>query len=170
MTCDNCTRAYKRWLCAVTIPRCADFSSSKPHLQPRNVAQNFINGTIPPTMAGESPFSAENRSRTYMNSSRNRLIDEVIKPGPYKEVLPCKELCYGLVQNCPASLQFACPLEGFGLEHNYGSIGNNEDMYNPRCNTPGVFWGMNHSSRLRMSVMMFSVGITMALGISYVGI
>ncbi|KAL9122226.1 MAG: hypothetical protein Q9187_001217 [Circinaria calcarea] len=167
VTCDDCAQAYKRWLCAVTIPRCADFSSPKQHLQPRNIAQNFTNGTL---LVGDLQGSAKNRLRTHTNSSRNRLIDEVIKPGPYMEVLPCKELCYGLVQNCPASLQFACPLERFGLEYNYGSIGSIEDRDYPQCNTPGVFWGINHSSRLKMSVIKFSVGITIALGISYFGI
>ena len=43
--CDDCARAYKQWLCAVTIPRCDDFSSTAPWLMPRNTAQNFTNGS-----------------------------------------------------------------------------------------------------------------------------
>jgi len=61
--CDDCAAAYKSWLCAVTIPRCVDFSiwyksylesaptsfglqslandsNTLPYLQPRNVAQS----------------------------------------------------------------------------------------------------------------------------------
>ncbi|KAL9007252.1 MAG: hypothetical protein Q9188_000055 [Gyalolechia gomerana] len=81
--CDDCAEAYKTWLCAVTIPRCADFSSPSKltHLQPRNIAQNFINGTEPKGAL----FSKENKTT---NQSRNRWIDDTIKPGPYKEVLP----------------------------------------------------------------------------------
>lgn len=168
VTCDNCTRAYKRWLCAVTIPRCADFSSPQPYLQPRNVAQKFTNGTIPSMVDGGSTFSTENQSRKYMNSSRNRLIDQVIEPGPYKEVLPCKELCYGLVQSCPASLGFVCPSERFGLQYSYGSIGT--DRNNPQCNIPGASLGISGSWRLQISVVMLSIGIVVTLSISFLGI
>ena len=48
------------------------------------------------------------------------MIDEVIQPGPYKEVLPCEDLCYSLMQSCPASIQFGCPYPGRGLEVSYG--------------------------------------------------
>ncbi|KZF22595.1 hypothetical protein L228DRAFT_267984 [Xylona heveae TC161] len=178
--CDDCSRDYKTWLCAVTIPRCADFSSDLPFLQPRNVAQRFINGTslspsqrisnasspssylsaiasssataipgsalpsgssllslpssspvsVPPsTLPGtsNSPFGydwyAAVRAALYSvasNSSRNPLIDEMIQPGPYKEILPCEDLCYSIVQSCPASLGFGCPLRKKGLEVSYG--------------------------------------------------
>ena len=168
VTCDNCTRAYKRWLCAVTIPRCADFSSPQLYLQARNIAQNFTNGTVPSMWANGSAFSAWDQSRTYMNSSRNLLIDQVVQPGPYKEVLPCKELCYGLVQSCPASLGFGCPSERFGLQYSYGSMAMDGD--NPQCNIPGAFWGMSGSWRLRISVWMLSMGIVVALGTIFLGI
>lgn len=48
------------------------------------------------------------------------MIDQIIKPGPWKEVLPCKDLCYNLVQSCPAALGFACPA-GRWLESSYGN-------------------------------------------------
>ncbi|KAK7515210.1 uncharacterized protein IWZ02DRAFT_60271 [Phyllosticta citriasiana] len=122
--CTDCAKSYKNWLCAVTIPRCEDFSASDKWLQPRNVASPFINGT---TIA-ETPF-ADNvkeynstlRNRLYANSSRNSLIDTVVQPGPYKELLPCDDLCYSLVQSCPATMSFACPLKGKGLEQSYGT-------------------------------------------------
>ncbi|KAG9818558.1 hypothetical protein KCU77_g17340, partial [Aureobasidium melanogenum] len=38
------------------------------------------------------------------NSSRNpTIIVDTIAPGPYKEVLPCQDLCYSLVRSCPAA-------------------------------------------------------------------
>lgn len=61
------------------------------------------------------------RSKVYFNSSRNPMIDIDIRPGPYKEMLPCEDICYDLVRSCPAALQFACPLEGHGLNYSYGS-------------------------------------------------
>ncbi|KAL8941482.1 MAG: hypothetical protein Q9216_002210 [Gyalolechia sp. 2 TL-2023] len=135
--CDDCADAYKTWLCAVTIPRCADFSSPSnlTHLQPRNIAQNFPNGTAVPDEPKGSLFSRENKTTNHYGMSRNRWIDDSIKPGPYKEVLPCKDLCYHLMQNCPAALKFACPTEKRGLNYSYGhyTVGDAEWM----CNWPG---------------------------------
>ncbi|KAF2491742.1 hypothetical protein BU16DRAFT_584942 [Lophium mytilinum] len=113
-TCDDCAQDYKNWLCAVQIPRCEDFSSSPAltYLQPRNIGQDFINGTEPNANA-----TAEKRMS--FTQSRNPLIDSVIKPGPYKELLPCEDLCYSIVQSCPANLGFSCP-SGKNLEAGYG--------------------------------------------------
>lgn len=83
-----------------------------------------------------------------MNGSRTPLIDEVIKPGPYKELLPCEELCYGLVRSCPARLGFSCPLEDHGLNHTYGKLkGAGQDEW--QCNIPGV--DLSGASSLRLS-------------------
>ncbi|KAJ9666155.1 hypothetical protein H2201_003834 [Coniosporium apollinis] len=129
--CTDCAAAYKTWLCAVTIPRCEDFSApaSLSYLQPRNIGQAPIsqstfsftsnsnsNSTDAEALAADTTL----RNRLYANSSRNPLIDQQIRPGPYKEVLPCEDLCYALVQSCPAKLGFSCPLPGKGLEKSYG--------------------------------------------------
>jgi calcium channel MID1 len=122
--CTDCAAAYKSWLCAVTIPRCHDFSSPLKYLHPRNVAQDFINGTSSATLESTNPaFSAFNRSAAAYNSSRNLQIDTQIKPGPYKEVLPCRDLCYELVKSCPAVLGFACPT------FDVGRLGNGNESY-----------------------------------------
>ena len=71
------------------------------------------------------------------------MIDTDIQPGPYKEVLPCVDLCYSLVQSCPASLQFVCPLKNHGLNYTYGTQQGND----PRlvtCSFPGA--GINKTS------------------------
>jgi calcium channel MID1 len=134
--CADCARAYKEWLCAVSIPRCEDFSADASYLQTRNVGQAFYNGTtLPdtylhtpytpmlkaPTLEGTVAFSQTYLSSIATNSSRNRQIDAIIAPGPYKEVLPCEDLCYSLVQSCPAALGFGCPFPGRGLEAGYGT-------------------------------------------------
>ncbi|KAL9099485.1 MAG: hypothetical protein Q9163_005022 [Psora crenata] len=136
VTCDNCTHAYKQWLCAVTIPRCEDFSNTAFYLQPRAVAQKFINETYGAQYSDDPSLTQENKNRLFTNSSRNPSIDEVIAPGPYKEVLPCKALCYGLVQSCPAALGFSCPLEGHGLNYTYGSY-IDVGLGKVSCNLPG---------------------------------
>ncbi|EME48291.1 calcium channel-like protein [Dothistroma septosporum NZE10] len=133
--CNHCAAAYKEWLCAVSIPRCEDFSNNATFLQPRNVAQPFYNSTsLPddflsstyiamsdaPTIQGTTAFIQTYNSSFATNRSRNANIDQYIMPGPYKEVLPCEDLCYSLMQSCPASMNFACPYPGRGLEASYG--------------------------------------------------
>ncbi|KEQ98862.1 hypothetical protein AUEXF2481DRAFT_380128 [Aureobasidium subglaciale EXF-2481] len=145
--CDDCADAYKQWLCAVTMPRCEDFSSSLPWLQPRNMGQSPINSSassigsmphsdmlmqvqdqlnqqyVPMTSA---PSDSKAFNQTYgsvraANSSRNpSIIVDKIAPGPYKEVKPCEDLCFSLVRSCPAALGFGCPDPGRGLEVDYG--------------------------------------------------
>lgn len=136
-TCSDCATAYKEWLCSVTIPRCTDFSSDLPWLQERNMGQPFPNGTMLPqdlvTFANNSAF---------LNSSRNPNIDEFVVPGPYKEVLPCNDLCHNLVQSCPASMGIACPRPGrIAFNQSYGQMPNPkipEQVGQITCNYPGA--------------------------------
>ena len=136
VTCDNCTKAYKNWLCAVTIPRCEDFSNDASYLQPRAVNQTFIDEDYGKQFTDDLSLSPSNKSMMFMSSSRNPQIDQIIKPGPYKELLPCQDLCYGLVRSCPAALGFSCPLAEHGLEYTYGKrkqLGEGQIT----CNFPG---------------------------------
>jgi calcium channel MID1 len=110
--CDQCAAAYKQWLCAVTVPRCTDYANDYSFLRARNTGQAFLNGSF---LDSSDPWF----NLTMTNSSRNPMIDTEIKPGPYKEVLPCEDLCYDLVQKCPAALGFGCP-EGEWLSSSYG--------------------------------------------------
>ena len=91
------------------------------------------------------------------------MIDTVIQPGPYKELLPCKDMCYNLTQSCPAALQFACPLEGHGLEWSYGSpnLSNLRPDGDITCNRP---WRLvNGAAGLRVTgLVAFSVALTAA--------
>ncbi len=134
--CSDCAGAYKEWLCAVSIPRCEDFTNDASYLQIRNVGQAFLNGSslssqyvnrnyVPmsdaPTLEGSLAFEQTLLSSVATNQSRNGEIDKHIAPGPYKEVLPCEDLCYSLVQSCPAALGFGCPYPGRGLEVGYGT-------------------------------------------------
>ncbi|KAI9872008.1 MAG: stretch-activated cation channel mid1, partial [Pleopsidium flavum] len=151
--CNDCADAYKTWLCAVTIPRCHDFSSSLTYLQPRNVAQTFINGTTP-SASSDPSFSSANQNTVYMNSSRNPLIDTNVKPGPYKEVLPCQDLCYTLVQSCPATLGFACPLQKRGLSWSYGVRDPKGDI---TCSYLGAAYFLNAAGRSGVSAMTFAI-------------
>ena len=147
-TCGDCDIAYKRWLCAVTIPRCVDFSASETYLVPRRINATFPNGTDVLSSDGIGIYGVPSQFTLAMNTSRNPFIDVQVQPGPYKELLPCKDLCYGLVQSCPSSLQFACPLDGQALSSSYNS--GKDPNNNPMCNKPGAVWGINAASRTRL--------------------
>lgn len=162
-TCDDCARAYKTWLCAVTIPRCEDFGSDKSFLMPRNTNATFINGSsLWDLDAGL--YSADNitswTSRVASNSSRNLMIDSDIMPGPYKEVLPCEDLCYDLIQSCPASLGFGCPLEGRGLNVSYGK--RSVDSGEISCSYLGAAHYLSGATRLRLGSGSFAAGTGVA--------
>lgn len=183
-TCDDCAAAYKTWLCAVQLPRCEDWSKQDPGgvLQPRNVAAPFINQTyLPPsylsspyqdlmpgapTLDGTPAFSQTMNSTFASNQSRNGLIDAQIMPGPYMELLPCEDLCWGLVRNCPASLGFACPAKGRGLERSYGNrTGNGGGKLS--CSYLGavVFQGAASERIMAPSVVVWAVGIAAFVGL-----
>lgn len=146
--CNDCASAYRKWLCAVTIPRCYDFSSSLPFLQPRNAGQAFLNGT-------EIPVDDPLRTSPITNASRNSIIDTQIKPGPYKEILPCQDLCYDLVRTCPSALQFTCP-NGHRLNASYGVRDPNSDI---TCSYLGAEYYLNSawSFHGRTHVLLYTV-------------
>jgi calcium channel MID1 len=165
-TCDDCARAYKQWLCAVTIPRCADFNNPATYLMPRNVGQDFVNGSSISSISSLNSQQAQSLlSSVATNSSRNPLIDTSIAPGPYKEVLPCEDLCYDLIQSCPASLGFACPLKGKGLEQSYGTRFNQSDGI-LSCSYLGAAFYLSDGSALKPTLS--AAGL--ALGVILLGI
>lgn len=124
---------------------------------PRNTAAKFANGssltdppdldldlTNNPNLAYPADQIRSWTSRVASNSSRNPLIDSAIQPGPYKEVLPCIDLCHDLMQSCPASLGFACPLPGKGLELSYGRKSRNPAEIS--CSYLGAAYYLSHAA------------------------
>ncbi|KAI8970342.1 stretch-activated Ca2+-permeable channel component-domain-containing protein [Mycotypha africana] len=137
--CTDCYRDYKTWLCAVTIPRCTDSSTSE------DISQGTQDVPVAPALRYVLP-----------NASRNPWIDETLKPGEWTELLPCIDLCYHVVQSCPPFLQFYCPTGDLAaLQYGYWQNGNVSvngtsyyfDINNPTCNRMGV-----NTSLLKLSV------------------
>ncbi|KAK6522324.1 stretch-activated cation channel mid1 [Arthrobotrys megalospora] len=127
-SCSDCDKAYKTWLCATTIPRCADYSSDATFLaersrgdgQDKGPTKAFLDdGRIVDLDLGNVTNDDGSTPPAFKAASRNILIDEVVSPGPYKEIKPCMDLCWSLVQSCPASLGFSCPGGSRG-ENSYG--------------------------------------------------
>jgi hypothetical protein len=135
--CSACSTAYKNWLCAVTIPRCSENSKNTSASIPRNAS-----------------------------TSRSTLIQRDIQPGAYNEIPPCGGLCFGLIQNCPASLGFACPDTGsWYFNQSYGYPGGSDS--NPTCNSPGTTFSVNSgtlSSPPQMLAVLLAIGLAITLG------
>lgn len=166
--CQNCSVAYKDWLCAVSLPRCNDFAKvDAPELGvingvnfPRNLAQAFPNGTMVTnaTLTTDLTAAGLNESwlnRIYSNQSRfPQFIDEEIQPGPYLELLPCEDLCYSLIRNCPSTMGFACPKEP-ALSRGYAPVG--------RCNSPGNVFVLSAGNAMVPSLSWLLLLVLMSL-------
>ncbi|KAF1961340.1 hypothetical protein CC80DRAFT_532002 [Byssothecium circinans] len=139
-TCQNCKDDYKSWLCSVVIPRCEDFSATTPWLQERNINTPFANGSLPYAFNTTREFNTTRRDRYAYNQSRVPMIDELIKPGPYKELLPCDFLCWDIVRSCPAQLGFGCPNSPANAL-TYGS--RDPSRKDLKCNFPGAVVSLN---------------------------
>lgn len=151
-TCDDCAAAYKNWLCAVTIPRCMDYSSTLPYLAERASNELFYNATnkglqlhpYSPTLSPASLAAHTNTTGTSV-ASRNKQIDQVIRPGPYKEVKPCMDLCWTLVQSCPTTFGFSCPsMKQLGGEQSYGDRDGEGDV---TCSYLGAVYFLSAAGR-----------------------
>jgi calcium channel MID1 len=148
--CNDCQNDYKTWLCAVTIPRCDDFSSSSPNLMPRNIAQQQLNNTTVDLAA----FGIQSNATKlpWFSRSRSLIIDQQIKPGPYRELLPCIDLCYEMVKSCPAVMGFGCPRQVALMNKSYGIF--DSGISPPSCNFLGRDTPTTNSSPRRIVPMM----------------
>lgn len=146
--CENCREDYKTWLCSVLIPRCEDWTADDTWLQARNINANFPDGTVPFANNMSAEFNATMRDRFGYSKSRNPMIDEQIKPGPYKEMLPCEDLCFDIVRSCPAQLEFACP-NNPARALQYGKRDPNGNVLT--CSFPGAVVKLNVQSSASFS-------------------
>ncbi|KAL2068015.1 hypothetical protein VTL71DRAFT_16113 [Oculimacula yallundae] len=153
--CTHCREAYKSWLCAVSIPRCTDFTKDSFWLQRRAMGQPFPNGTLLPARDREIV-----KQKAGLNASRNARIDEILVPGPYKEILPCDELCFNLVRSCPAGIGFNCPQAGdIGFNESYGVFpqmpgDDSGRILNTTCNNPGTIYYMSAGGLVLPSMVL----------------
>ncbi|KAK6502590.1 stretch-activated cation channel mid1 [Arthrobotrys conoides] len=151
-SCDDCDKAYKTWLCATTIPRCADYSSNASFLAERSRGDGQDNGPtkifledgrIIDIELGNVTNNDGSTPAAFKAASRNNLIDEVVSPGPYKEIKPCMDLCWSLIQSCPASLGFSCPSGSRG-ENSYGWRSDDGDI---TCSYLGAAYFLSAATR-----------------------
>jgi calcium channel MID1 len=162
-TCKDCEHDYKNWLCSILIPRCEDWNSTKPFLQERNVNMPLPNGSLTFNGNMSATVNDTKRQRLGYNSTRNPGIDVVAVQAPYKEMLPCIDLCFDIVRSCPANLGFTCP-NSPARELSYGQRDPNDVEL--RCNFPGAVVKLNVqgaagslSAHVRIAVLVALVAV-----------
>ena len=167
--CNDCAAAYKTWLCAVSIPRCADLTSKLPYLAYRGLDTEFFNQTSNSTVPNDAGILFSNNSdgshsyNTASLRSRNSLIESMVRPGPYKEIKPCIDLCWSLVQSCPSDFKFTCPMLGsWGAEMSYGQRSQDGDI---TCSWLGAAYFLSGGRRTLVSWSASWVVSWSALGI-----
>ncbi|KAJ7841335.1 stretch-activated Ca2+-permeable channel component-domain-containing protein [Mycena olivaceomarginata] len=97
VSCADCQRAYRTWLCAVSLSRCADPPSSPSSAPPG-----------PALLTSQSP------------SARNAGFSSSSGVSTYTQLLPCLETCTATDRACPSFLGFRCPLPRFNAAQSYG--------------------------------------------------
>lgn len=127
------------------------------------MVQNFPNSSSLPDKA----FLQASQEILYLNSSRNPAIDEVVQPGPYKEILPCLDMCYNLVQSCPAAMGFECPGpggEGFASSYGRRPNGSASEDGQITCNYPGAAYHLSGAGMVTMG-WGWLVGVVVGAGL-----
>lgn len=125
------------------------------------MGQPFPNGT----MLAPSLLAAANQSQ-FLNASRNPNIDMIVQPGPYKEILPCNDMCYNIVQSCPSAMSFKCPVPGqLGFNVSYGLRPDNSPQQEGQitCNYPGAAYYLGTGTRKAVPA---TLGIAVAVLVS----
>ncbi|KAF9110406.1 stretch-activated cation channel mid1 [Mortierella sp. AM989] len=132
--CTDCQRAYRRWLCSVTIPRCTDVEdvTDANNLGYIDLSTIDMNGN-PYLIDRVNGPVIEKRNTTSSRGAISQLSQNpLLNPGDYGEVLPCVDLCNDVVQSCPNFLGFRCPVKN--MAGNYAKM-NSRGF---QCNGLGV--------------------------------
>ncbi|PPQ87581.1 hypothetical protein CVT25_006081 [Psilocybe cyanescens] len=111
--CDDCQKAYRAWLCAVSFVRCSEPSSSAASTQAQAQAQARAQAQLPISALLPQPTSSPPRNPFLPSPSTE-----------YTALLPCIEQCYAVDRACPPFLGFKCPSVGasdaVGARASYG--------------------------------------------------
>jgi calcium channel MID1 len=113
--CVDCADAYRRWLCAVQLPRCGE---------------GHLAGSSSTSSSSPVP-SATGRDGRPLVSPRPALVAQTAGTPPrntnipakrenYDELLPCRETCTAVDRACPVFLGFKCPVVRYNADVSYG--------------------------------------------------
>ncbi|THH16037.1 hypothetical protein EW146_g4535 [Bondarzewia mesenterica] len=102
-SCADCQRGYRKWLCTISFPRCAEFPSNVTTSTTDDGAQRVFPALLPQA-SGTPP----------RNPSLGNLTTS------FAQLLPCIETCTATDRACPNFLGFKCPVVAFNANESYG--------------------------------------------------
>ena len=114
VTCQDCQRAYRSWLCAISFPRCGEHAEAaaaaglvQPQQEPAQAQLVAIAAPSPALL--DVPANTPPRNPAFPSLA-----------APYTVLLPCLEVCTTADRACPSFLGFRCPLASFSANGSYG--------------------------------------------------
>ncbi|KAF5326465.1 hypothetical protein D9611_000433 [Ephemerocybe angulata] len=117
VTCADCQREYRKWLCTISLPRCSEPSLSNPN--------GF--SSIPPLPTATGLSASKNDQQQVLSAlmpqqtsttPRNKFLPQF--DSAYQMLLPCIETCNAMDRACPSFLGFKCPTSQFNGAASYG--------------------------------------------------
>ncbi|KAH6897652.1 calcium channel [Coprinopsis sp. MPI-PUGE-AT-0042] len=115
--CIDCQREYRKWLCAISLPRCSEASPSNPDA--------FT--ALPPNPTATGLAATKNAQKQVLSalvpiqtSTPPRNTNLPPFNSPYQMLLPCIETCNAVDRACPPFLGFKCPTSNYNGASSYG--------------------------------------------------
>ncbi|KAF8175761.1 stretch-activated Ca2+-permeable channel component-domain-containing protein [Pholiota molesta] len=106
--CADCQAAYRAWLCAVSLPRCAEAPAAAASSSGVAASQSNAQAPLQPALSAQPASS----------TPRNQFMPAF--DGAYSVLLPCLEQCHATDRACPPFVGFQCPTAAFGAARSYG--------------------------------------------------
>ncbi|KAH8813651.1 stretch-activated cation channel Mid1 [Flagelloscypha sp. PMI_526] len=125
VSCDDCQREYRQWLCTALLTRCGEpspsspdaFTSPVPSPTQTGIAVNDNGDSDNDDNAPQKVFSA---LVPMSSGSPQRNQDFPPMSTDYRVLLPCLETCTAVQRACPYFMGFKCPLRRFNAHASYG--------------------------------------------------
>ncbi|KAL0948037.1 hypothetical protein HGRIS_010663 [Hohenbuehelia grisea] len=116
VSCADCQREYRKWLCTISFPRCGEASPNGSNTLTRSSADPSATGVRADAFAQQvlsalvpQPTSAKSRNENFPDMGSE-----------YSVLLPCLETCNAVDRACPSFLGFRCPVRRFNAAASYG--------------------------------------------------
>ena len=121
--CEDCWRAYRDWLCAVSLPRVCSSDAGSTTRRVANASTPVQCGEGPEVGSEPATEADDETSRPPLLSrspasprSPSLALADVQPTYAYSELPPCLGLCYHVDRLCPVFLGFRCPIATGGRD------------------------------------------------------
>ncbi|KIY44700.1 hypothetical protein FISHEDRAFT_50889 [Fistulina hepatica ATCC 64428] len=119
VTCADCQREYRTWLCRISFPRCGEVSPENPDAITTLALPPTATGVgALPTAGSASAVDSALVTQTAYATPRNTNFPAYADG--YDMLLPCLEVCTAADRACPYFLGFKCPMKKFNAASSYG--------------------------------------------------